>query len=69
MVGLQPFHLILILIVALVIFGPSRLPQIGKSMGKTIREFQSGIKGAGQGFQEEIQKPTDPEKDEPPKTE
>ena len=60
--GLQPTHLIIILVVALLIFGPSRLPEIGKAVGKTIREFQSGIKEASQGFSEEI-------KTEPPKTE
>ena len=52
--GLQPTHLIIILVVALLIFGPSRLPEIGKAMGKTIREFQSGIKEATQGFTEEV---------------
>jgi sec-independent protein translocase protein TatA len=52
--GLQPTHLIIILVVALLIFGPSKLPEIGKAMGKTIREFQSGIKEASQGFSEEV---------------
>jgi sec-independent protein translocase protein TatA len=52
--GLQPTHLIVILVVALLIFGPSRLPEIGKAMGKTIREFQTGIKEASQGFTEEV---------------
>jgi sec-independent protein translocase protein TatA len=52
--GLQPTHLIIILVVALLIFGPSRLPEIGKAVGKTIREFQSGIKEASQGFSEEV---------------
>lgn len=54
MFGLQPTHLIIILVVALLIFGPSKLPEIGKAMGKTIREFQSGIKEATQGFTEEV---------------
>ncbi|MEW5721109.1 MAG: twin-arginine translocase TatA/TatE family subunit, partial [Chloroflexota bacterium] len=36
--GLQPTHLLIIVVVALLIFGPSRLPEIGKAMGKTIRE-------------------------------
>ncbi len=44
MFGLQPQDLLIILIVALLIFGPSRLPEIGKALGKTIREFQAGIK-------------------------
>lgn len=33
-------ELILILVVALVIFGPSKLPEIGKSLGKTLNEFR-----------------------------
>ncbi len=67
MFGLQPTHLIIILVVALLIFGPSRLPEIGKSLGKTIREFQTGIKEAGQGFTEEATKSTDTKPQEPPK--
>ena len=35
-------ELILILAIALVIFGPSKLPQIGKSMGQAIKEFRKG---------------------------
>lgn len=37
---LEPTHLILILLVVLLIFGPSKLPEIGRSFGKTIREFR-----------------------------
>lgn len=33
--------LILIVIVALIIFGPSKLPEIGKAAGQTLREFKS----------------------------
>lgn len=33
-------ELILILIIALVIFGPSKLPEMGKSIGKALREFK-----------------------------
>jgi sec-independent protein translocase protein TatA len=67
--GLQPTHLIIIAVVALLIFGPSRLPEIGKAMGKTIREFQSGIKEATEGFTEEVKTDapkTDAAKTEPP---
>lgn len=35
-------ELILILAIALVIFGPSKLPEIGKSLGKALREFKAG---------------------------
>ncbi len=56
--GLQPLHLLVILVVALLIFGPSRLPEIGRAMGKTIREFQSATKEATQGLSDELsQKP------------
>lgn len=35
-------ELILILAIALVIFGPSKLPEIGKSLGRAISEFKAG---------------------------
>lgn len=37
--------LILILVVALIIFGPSKLPEIGKAAGGTIKEFKNATKG------------------------
>ena len=40
MFGLEPWHIVLVLIVVLVFFGPKRLPEIGKSVGETIREFR-----------------------------
>jgi TatA/E family protein of Tat protein translocase len=38
-----PGHIILVLIGALLIFGPKRLPDIGKSLGKGIREFKGAL--------------------------
>lgn len=40
-------EILLILVIALVIFGPSKLPQLGKSIGSSIREFKSAIKDGG----------------------
>jgi len=37
--------LILILVVALLIFGPSKLPDIGKAAGNSLREFKNATKG------------------------
>ncbi len=38
--------MIVVLIIALVIFGPKRLPELGRSVGKGIREFRSSVSGA-----------------------
>ncbi|MFO7263692.1 MAG: twin-arginine translocase TatA/TatE family subunit [Bacillota bacterium] len=37
--------LILILVVALLLFGPSKLPELGRAFGKTLREFKNATKG------------------------
>ncbi|MCX7839216.1 MAG: twin-arginine translocase TatA/TatE family subunit [Anaerolineae bacterium] len=58
MFGLQPQDLLIILIVALLLFGPSKLPEIGKALGRTIREFQTGIKEATQALSEEAKSTT-----------
>lgn len=40
-----PTSLILIAIIALLIFGPKKLPEIGKAFGSSLREFKSATKG------------------------
>ena len=40
---LAPTHLVLIVIVALLVFGPSRLPELGSAVGKTFREFKDAV--------------------------
>jgi sec-independent protein translocase protein TatA len=40
--------LIVILVVALLIFGPKRLPEIGRSLGKGMREFKDSVTGSDQ---------------------
>lgn len=37
--------LILILVIALILFGPSKLPELGQAVGKTLREFKLSTKG------------------------
>ena len=41
----QPMHLIIILVIALIIFGPGKLPEIGKGLGKSIRDFKKAMSG------------------------
>jgi TatA/E family protein of Tat protein translocase len=42
---LQPTHLIFILVVALLVLGPKRLPEVGRSLGKGIRDFRGAMSG------------------------
>lgn len=39
----QPMHLLIILVIVLIIFGPGKLPDLGNSLGKAIREFKKSI--------------------------
>jgi sec-independent protein translocase protein TatA len=41
----QPWHIILILLLALLLFGAKRLPEIGRSLGSGMREFKDTISG------------------------
>jgi sec-independent protein translocase protein TatA len=41
--GLSFWHLIIIVFIVLLLFGPNRLPQLGKSLGEAIRGFKKGI--------------------------
>jgi sec-independent protein translocase protein TatA len=44
--GIGPLELIIVLVIALVIFGPKRLPDLGKSLGTGMREFKDSITGS-----------------------
>jgi sec-independent protein translocase protein TatA len=45
MPNIGPLEIILVLVVVLVIFGPKRLPELGRSMGRGMREFKDSITG------------------------
>jgi sec-independent protein translocase protein TatA len=40
---LQPWHVIVILVIVLVIFGPGKLPMLGKAVGDTVRDFKKAV--------------------------
>jgi TatA/E family protein of Tat protein translocase len=58
--GIQPIHLIVIVVVALIIFGPRKLPEIGRGLGKALNEFRQGAKEMTEGFTEEVRRPDAP---------
>jgi sec-independent protein translocase protein TatA len=41
----SPAHVVILTIIALLVFGPSRLPEIGRSLGDGLRDFQAGLRG------------------------
>jgi sec-independent protein translocase protein TatA len=57
--------LVVILIVALLVFGPKRLPEIGRSLGKGMREFKDSITGDDKP-QPELQQPRTTDEAPPP---
>lgn len=48
----QPTHLLFVLVVALLVLGPKRLPEVGRSLGRTMRDFRAAVSG------EETHEPT-----------
>jgi sec-independent protein translocase protein TatA len=59
MPNVGPFELAIVLIIALIVFGPKRLPELGRSLGKGIREFRGSVSG-------DSHEPERPEAIEPP---
>ena len=61
---IQPTHLIFILVVALIVLGPKRLPEVGRSLGRGLRDFRQGMQGveeeARSVFRDAIDEPEQP---------
>lgn len=64
MFTIGPMEILGILVLALVVFGPKRLPEMGKSIGQAIREFKT----VGNEIQDEITKVTEDIDIDPDKT-
>jgi sec-independent protein translocase protein TatA len=45
--ALQPGHLIVVLVIVLLVFGPGKLPQLGKAVGDGLRELKKATTGSG----------------------
>lgn len=46
---LSPVHMVIIMVIVLILFGPGKLPELGKGLGKGIREFKDAIRGGAEG--------------------
>jgi sec-independent protein translocase protein TatA len=53
----QPMHLLVILGIALMVFGPKKLPELGKGLGEGIRGFRSAMKENAESTDAELPKP------------
>lgn len=54
--------LILILVLALIIFGPKKLPEVGRAFGETLREFKKSTRELTSDVTEELKEETEPKK-------
>ena len=46
---LSPVHLVIIMVIVLILFGPGKLPELGKGLGKGIKEFKDAMRGGFDG--------------------
>lgn len=60
MFNIGPWELILILVVALIVVGPGKLPEVAKSLGKATREFKKATSGMKKEFDEAIKSVEEP---------
>lgn len=56
----NPVHLAFIAIVALIVLGPKRLPELARALGNGIREFRESVSGEGQHSSPPTVGPVDP---------
>jgi len=53
------YLILIILAIALIVFGPARLPELGSGLGKAIREFRKGASEMTENLKDEVTKPVD----------
>ena len=56
---LSPTHLVIVLVIALFVFGPKKLPELGQGLGKGIRSFKDSLRQATE-EPEKVQPPSQP---------
>lgn len=61
----QPMHLIVILVIALLVFGPKKLPELGKGLGESIRGFKDALSGAAEAAKQQASAASAEQKEAP----
>ena len=61
MPNIGPMELVVVLVIALIVLGPKRLPEVGRSLGKGIREFKDSLNHIGEDDDDQV------DVEEPPK--
>jgi sec-independent protein translocase protein TatA len=55
--NIGPLEIIVVLVIALIVFGPKRLPELGNSLGKGIREFKDSVTGDNKDDDDAVEDP------------
>ena len=60
MPNIGPLEIVIVLVIVLVIFGPKRLPDLGRSLGKGMREFKDSVTGKDDDDTPQLEKKPEP---------
>lgn len=63
----SPWHVLLIIIVALLLFGPSKLPELGRGVGRMFKEFKEAANGKSQNDDDSKVEPVETIEEKPKK--
>jgi sec-independent protein translocase protein TatA len=61
--SLGPWEIVLIVVIALLVFGAKKLPELGRSVGKGIKEFKKGMNDIENDIYEDVENKKDPYKE------
>ena len=54
--GIGPMELLLIIILGLIVFGPGKIPEVARQLGRTVREFKKASSSLTRDFKDEFEK-------------